>query len=298
MISFIDSSHILNRSQYGFRANHDCIDAVSVLTSNALQAMDNNMITIAIMVDISKAFDNLDHKILLDKLSHYGFRGCSLQWFSSFLSGRSQVTCYNSTLPSLLPIISGVPKGAVLSPLLFSLFVNDLPININSNVIQFADDTTIFASGRDAVDVIHSLNTDLNTFSAWCNQNFLKVNIQKTKAICLKKRTTRPNLSIPLIFNNVPIPFSDSVQLLGIHLDPDLCWNAHISYLHKDLAKICYLLNTLKHILPKASLKQLYFALFFSKLSYGLLLYGSATKTLLSPLFILQKKSHSICLFC
>ena len=122
MISFIDSSHILNRSQYGFRANHDYIDAVSVLTSNVLQAMDNNMITIAIMVDISKAFDNLDHKILLDKLSHYGFRGCSLQWFSSFLSGRSQVTCYNSTLSSLLSIISGVPQGAVLSPLLFSLY--------------------------------------------------------------------------------------------------------------------------------------------------------------------------------
>ena len=147
LFNFLNTNNALFSSQYGFRKNHSTINAVTELVSHVIKAMNRKENTISVFLDLSKAFDTVNHNILLRKLEFYGIRGIALEWFKHYLTGRKQYVLYNNTQSSKQYITCGVPQGSVLGPLLFLVYINDIPNCLKySKSIVFADDTTIFAS--------------------------------------------------------------------------------------------------------------------------------------------------------
>ena len=185
-VDFINTHEILNDKQFGFRSKHSTYMAIAQLVDKINSAVEKNETTIGIFLDLSKAFDTIDHKILLHKLEHYGFRGVVLEWFESYLSNRTQHVFYDNCNSDLKNIVCGVPQGSILGPLLFILYVND--ITYTSNVLDFilfADDTTILYSHKDINSKINLINEELNEVSNWFKANKLSVNASKTNYMIL-----------------------------------------------------------------------------------------------------------------
>ena len=163
LVNFLNSNNTLSSSQYGFRKNHSTINAVTELVSHVIKAMNRKENTISVYLDLSKAFDTVNHHILLRKLELYGIRGIALQWFEHYLTGRKQYVMYNNFQSSMRYITCGVPQGSVLGPLLFLIYINDIPNCLtHSKCIVFADDTTIFASCNNLNTLYNNVNTLYN----------------------------------------------------------------------------------------------------------------------------------------
>ena len=161
-----DKNNILYNSQYGFRPNHSTINALTEFTSEILNSIENKLTSIAVYLDLSKAFDTLDHNILLRKLHHYGIRGIALDWFRSYLTDRNMYVDYKGITSKEHNINYGVPQGSALGPLLFILYTNDLPNTLTvSKSILFADDTTIYYSHSNLNTLYTNLNKDLQILS-------------------------------------------------------------------------------------------------------------------------------------
>ena len=279
LYNYISLNEILYQSQYGFRSSHSTTYAVSELTSNILKGFDNKEITLAVFLDLSKAFDTVDHQILLKKLEHYGVRGVPLLWFKNYLIGRKQFVKYQSYESNLQNLEYGVPQGSVLGPLLFIIYMNDLISSLSiCKAILFADDTTIYITGKDKKELFFEMNSELLSLTEWFNANKLSLNISKTNymVFCPKRMqiNTADDNSCVLIISNEQIKEKNSVKFLGIHLDKHLEWTEHYKVLQKKLGRANYLLNTVKNIVPKKIMRTLYHSIFYSHLIYGLFLWG------------------------
>ena len=181
LFNFINTNNALFSSPYGFRKNHSTINAVTELVSHVIKAMNRKEHTISVFLDLSKAFDTVNHNILLHKLEFYGIRGIALQWLKNKLTGRKQYILYNNTQSSKQYITCGVPQGSVLGPLLFLIYINDIPNCLkHSKSIVFADDTTIFASCNNMNTLYNNMNDDLANLINWFKANMLSLNIAKT----------------------------------------------------------------------------------------------------------------------
>ena len=185
LYSFLNANGTLFTSQYGFRKNHSCEHAILELTGHILQAKNNGEQTACVFLDLSKAFDMLDHHIFLSKLEKYGIRGTPLNWFKSYLDGRSLVAKI-PTSPSTITysdkfdISFGTAQGSCLGPLLFLIFINDVHyLNLYSRLIFFADDTTLFNSQKCTQYLQYTIDHDLNMLLNWFKANKLSLNLQK-----------------------------------------------------------------------------------------------------------------------
>lgn len=184
VIDFINEHNILNDSQYGFRKKYSTYMALIDLTDSISECIDTGDVTVGIFLDLAKAFDTVNHKILLGKLSHYGIRGTALDWFCSYLNNRLQYVCVNKVNSSYKQICCGVPQGSILGPLLFLLYINDLPkVSTYFKFIMFADDTNIFAKGKDIDNLVNNINYELEHISKWFGANLLSLNVKKTNYI-------------------------------------------------------------------------------------------------------------------
>jgi hypothetical protein len=225
-ITYIDRHRILNDKQFGFRSNHSTSMAIIQLVDTIYNAVEKNETTIGIFLDLSKAFDTIDHKILIHKLELYGFRGIVLDWFKDYLYNRKQYVYYNSCDSELKDIICGVPQGSILGPLLFILYVNDI-INTSNvlDVILFADDTTILYSNKDIRSKFGLINNELKEVSNWFRANKLSVNATKTNYMVLgtPHMTSKNknaiiddvNVSANIILDETALERVDSTRFLG-----------------------------------------------------------------------------------
>uniref|UniRef100_A0A672G3Z8 Reverse transcriptase domain-containing protein n=1 Tax=Salarias fasciatus TaxID=181472 RepID=A0A672G3Z8_SALFA len=287
---FIETYKILSPSQYGFRANHSTATALMELTEEITNAMDNKQFLVSIFVDLQKAFDTLDHEILLQKLYKYGIRGVAHQWVASYLKDRSQFVEVNDTKSNFCNITCGVPQGSVLGPILFLLYVND--IVSASNVLKcilFADDTTLFYTGKNINEVLQTVENEFQKVLHWFNANKLSININKTKFMVFtcKEKDIGARLSI----QGLEIERVHEVKFLGVLIDEHLTWKSHTERVKTKLSQTVAVLHKLKESLNKNALLLLYNSLIIPHLTYCIEVWGNACKTYLDPICILQKRA-------
>lgn len=293
MYNYFSSFKLFYNSQYGFRSLHSTELAAYELIERILKDLDNDKIPLNIYLDLSKAFDTLDHQILLSKLSYYGFYDSSLKLMNSYLTDRQQFVDFNGTQSDYCQIKTGVPQGSILGPLLFIIYMNDIYLSSTFfHPLIYADDTTLFVSinTSEISTISNTINNELENVNTWLKLNKLSLNTSKTKAILFhmpqKQITQLPNIKI----DNYPIVFEDSFNFLGIVLDKNLRWTPHIDLISKKISKINGILNRIKNFLPTYVLVIIYNTLVLPYLNYGTFVWGWKNR----QINILQKKSIRI----
>ena len=291
-VKYIDEHEILNDKQFGFRPNHSTYMAILQFVDKINNAVEKNLPTMGIFLDLSKAFDTIDHNILLYKLEHYGFRGIVLDWFKNYLYERKQFVMYNLCESDDKFITCGVPQGSILGPLLFILYVND--ITKTSNVLEFilfADDTTILYSHPNINRQKHFINNELREVSNWFKANKLSVNAKKTNYMILGTPHIVSNVDeqMDVVLDNFTLERVKQTKFLGVIIDECLTWKYHIDCVSKTIARNIGVINKLKHFVPSRILYTLYCTLVLPYLNYGILVWGNACKTYLDKLVKLQK---------
>jgi retron-type reverse transcriptase len=189
LITYFNKYDILFKNQYGFRKGHSTSLALHHLFDNITKAIDQKEYTIAVFIDLSNAFDMVNHEILINKLKHYGIRGLSLDWIKSYFGNRQQYVEYNGAYSSYNSIKCGVPQGSILGPLLFLIYINDLCNASNIvELILFADDTNIFFSHNNLPLLMNIINSEMNKLSEWFRANKLSINAKKSSLLLMNKR--------------------------------------------------------------------------------------------------------------
>ena len=297
VMSFLNKYKLLYCYQFGFRQKYSTILALIETVDTIQQDLENGFYVGGIYLDLIKASDTVDHKILLDKLCHYGIRGHALSWFDSYLNNRKQYTVVNGTKSDTKAVTYGVPQGSVLGPLLFLIYTNDLvncisPIN---KLRLFADDSNVFISKSSPQDLKDEMRSTLIKLFNWFKANKLSVNSQKTSYTIFSNNYRKlPDFLNSITINNTTIKRTSSTKYLGIILDEKLKWDDHIASLQKSLMKISNSLKIIKHYIPEKNKILLFNAYISSKIQYGIELYGRANSSLLNKIQVRQNRSLKI----
>ena len=296
VFNFLNNDNLLYASQYGFREGHSTIHAITEFMTGILNGYEEKQFTLGVFLDLSKAFDTIDHKILLHKLNYYGIRGLPLQWFESYLKDRKQFVEYKNTKSKILPIDCGVPQGSVLGPLLFVIYVNDLPnVLKDCKSIIFADDTTISYTHENPHTLFEVVNNDLSKAVDWFRANKLSINASKTHYLIFHSRyKTFPDIPFDLKLGEETIQRVDCVKFLGLFIDDKTEWNYHTSHIEGKISRQLYILNSIKNILPLSTRKTLYYSFVYSHLNYGVIHWSTTYKKFLNKLLNLQDRAFRI----
>ena len=291
-IEFIERLEILYCCQFGFRKNHSTALSLINLINKIAESIDRNEVTIGVFLDLSKAFDTLDHEILLNKLEHYGIRGVALDWVKSYLSERLQFVKFNHTSSSKCQIHCGVPQGSILGPLFFILYINDLHFASSlTEPLLFADDTSILYSHRDQDHLISVLNEELIKIDSWMRSNKLSVNIKKTNYVVFKSAQKKASSDLPLSFNSQILKEKNAVKFLGAYIDNCLTWKSYINHVCKKMSKSIGVIFRSRFFLTEKTLLSLYYTLVYPYISYCSTVWTSTYPTNLNRIYLLQKRA-------
>ena len=296
---FFNDINLLFSKQFGFQKNTSTEHAILQLTNELSKAFAKKEFTLGVFIDLSKAFDTVNHNILLKKLDYYGVRGNMNKIFKSYLENRKQCVGLNDlSFTEFCNVICGVPQGSILGPLLFLIYVNGLyKASSEISSVMFADDSNFFLSDKNIDSLFTKMNIELDKISTWFKANKLSLNVSKTKFTLFhssgKKRLIPADLP-PLKIDNTYIRRDIVTKFLGVLIDENLNWKAQIAHVSSKISKSIGILYKATPILNKSLLKQLYFAFVHSYLSYGNIAWGSTHKSKLETLFRKQKKAVRI----
>ena len=300
--SFLTKHNILFPQQFGFRKSHSTSHAVLSISQKIYDALESGKFAYAVFIDLEKAFDTVDHSILLEKLNHYGIRGLPLALLKSYLSDRSQFVSISGVNSSSSKIKYGVPQGSVLGPLLFLIYINDLSRAVrHGDVLHFADDTNLLHINSSLPLLQKLCQKDLRHLCSWLNANKISLNASKTEFLCFKPFTNNDNVKYKdftcrlKIQRNIIHP-SKHLRYLGVLLDEELSWKPEINLLKSKLKRANGYLSKLRHYLPRSILLQAYYALFHSHISYCSQAWGQPSPVL-KPICSLQNKAARLMTF-
>ena len=248
LYSFLNVYNCLCDLQFGFRAKHSTSHALVSITEKIREALDTGHFACGIFIDLQKAFDTVDHNILVAKLEYYGASGISKKWFSSYLHNRKQFVSINGFKSLLKNINFGVPQGSVLGPLLFLIYVNDLNLSVKNSIVHhFADDTNLLYIHKSFRTLCKKINYDLKGITNWLNANRISLNVSKTEFIIFRKPNTPVRFEIQIKLNGKRLYPSTNIKYLGVLLDEHLSCKPHIHALTKKLNRSNSMLAKIRH---------------------------------------------------
>lgn len=298
LISYVEKLNILSENQFGFRSNHSTVHALIMIVDKIQQAIEEGKYSCGVFLDLSKAFDTVNHTILIKKLEYYGIRGVAKDWFSSYLTNRKQFVSIGNIVSDDRPISCGVPQGSVLGPLLFLIYIND--IKNCSSVLDFhlfADDTNLFYSNKSLSVLEHIVNAQLDYISIWLACNKLSLNIDKTNFTIFHTPQKKKTYNLKIYISNKARKLEKHIKYLGVYIDSHLNWKHHIQQTSKKVSRGIGILSKISHFVNTKILKQLYYTLIFPFLTYGILVWGNTYISNLRPLIVLQKKAVRVITF-
>ena len=290
---------LLHIDQSGFRKKHSCHTALIQLTDDLLNNVNENKFTGLIFIDFQKAFDVIKHSVLLRKLEILKLPPDFVSLISSFLTNRNQCVIVNNQMSKLIPVTYGVPQGSVLGPLLFSVYVNDLPCFLNDKCEMFADDTTLHSCDSDPSTLNKKLQDNLEKVIDWTELNHMALNSQKTKCMYVSARQKRQKMQSyfkPLYISQTAIEEVNSHKILGVILDRDISWHEHTSCLVKRLSAKLFQLSKVKHFLDLHSRKLFFFAHILPIIDYASTLWDNCSDSHLKLVNCMYKRALKLIL--
>ena len=296
MYDYLIKTGQLYDNQYGFREKHSCEHVIGQVIGNVLKGLENNMHSAVVLLDLSKAFDTIEHNILLRKLELYGIRGVTLAWFESYLTNRElRVKCRttsnsNEILSEEYKVNYGTPQGSCLGPLIFLIFVNDLHLHLeNTECVQFADDTSLIFTHRNLLYLNYLVESQLSVVQDWFHANRLTLNVDKSSYL-LYSNVKIDNKKFKVSLKGITLPRVNQAKLLGVWIDDKFSWEHHVTKLLNKLKCGIGMLRRSKNLLTAKANKLLYFGQIHSNLNYCLALWGPMIKKQLTNKLIKTQK--------
>ena len=288
---YLSNAGLLSNAQSGFRKNHSTSTILLDVQDYILKNMDDGYVTGVIFLDLKKAFDTVNHDILIKKLKQHGVDNNELSWFQSYLNNRSQTVSVNSTLSDFESINIGIPQGSILGPLLFILFVNCLPqaVDTKCKTVMYADDTSLLCKAKNINDLKVQLESCMDSVADWFKANKLTLNVDKTKFMIFGSNVMLERFQdMQLMYGNNIIERVDEFKYLGVKFDSNLSWSAHVDYLCKNISKRIGIIRRVKHFLPLETIVLLSNALVLQQFDYGSTVWSNFSSEFHSKLQVLH----------
>lgn len=293
---YLESNHLLNNVQSGFRQNHSTIEHIIKLQDTINKSINNKGHTLSIFLDFEKAFDMVWRNGILIKLKHMGIQGCIYNYIADFLSDRTMQVRINSRFSDIKIIENGVIQGSVISPLLFLVIINDLPNKLTQvETSLFADDCSVFKSGKSLKHTQKHIQAALNEITNWCTSNGFKISVDKSVAVLF---TRKNNQHIKLNVNGTPLKVDSKAKFLGLIFDKNLKWKDHIDYIASKAKKRLNLLRVLTGTewgASKSCMITIYKTLIRSLFDYGCEAYSSCHPRQFKKLVTIQNMALRLC---
>lgn len=302
LMEFLNTFELIHQSQSGFRPGHSTETALLLMTEQWLKALNEGQIVGTVMVDFRKAFDLVDHNLLLKKLACYKCNSTFMKLMESYLKNRTQVTSVNGKVSESGFVTCGVPQGSILGPLLFLIFINDLPLALSgsiSSIDLYADDTTIYDTQTDLHILKSNLQDALLSLQHWCKQNGMKLNTDKTKVMIITTRQKRMHIDeniLSLTYNDIDLNVTTCDKILGVHIDSNLTWNDHFNFICKKISSYMWLLSRIRHYIKYEHKVMFYNAYIQPHFNYCNVIWGNSSNYNLSKLVKLQKRACKLIL--
>ena len=299
LYAFLESHHLLVTNQFGFRRGRSTPLALTQFTDEMLTNMDNGLLNGVIFLDLKKAFDTVDHTILIHKLKIMGVSGVSLAWFQSYLTSRFQRTVIGQATSCNRRVSVGVPQGSILGPLLFSIYINDLPTCLkHTSVTLFADDTALYCSAKSSSDLQQMLNEDLASVAKWLNDHKLTLNVAKSKFMIIGSSQRLKSVGkFSLQICDEFLDKTDCYKYLGVIINETLSWGDHVDYISTKVNQRLGILRRIRHLLPIHTRELYVKSMILPLLDYSDIVWGDKhNKTLMAKVQLLQGKAAKLIL--
>lgn len=298
---YLKKYKIISKQQYGFQEGISTQNAIAHLIKRIYQDLDDKKPSLAIFLDLAKAFDTVSFPLLIESLEDIGIRGLQLDLFRNYLEKRTQFVSLNGILSTPGDISYGVPQGTVLGPLLFIIYINNLfLVETAGDIVTFADDTVVYYNDVDWTTLKCKVQDDFPKIKNWFNNKLLTLNVGKTFFVPFSSyKINLPNFDTLQIHENgetFEIHSTTSVNYLGINIDNHLKWDTHIAFIMKKMRSLIHLFYKSRSFLQENDLITLYKVMVAPHLSYGIIAWGGVLKTHLLPLENLQKRFFKIIL--